>query len=67
VNTGQRWNLEQLEAATVELGDIIVNQLGLEVAEIDAQGSRFFKEVYTNPARVHPMAREEDVITSIGD
>jgi hypothetical protein len=64
-NTGYRWNLDQLEAATVELGDIIINQLGLEIAELDAQGSRFFKQVYVNPARVKPMAVETQVINEL--
>lgn len=64
-NTGFRWNKRKLEDATVELGNIILNQLHLEIAEIDELGSKFFKEVYVNPARVHPMAREEEVINEI--
>lgn len=64
-NTGYRWNRELLEQATLELGDTIRNNLGLEIAELNDQGSRFFKEVYVNPARVHPMTKEEQVTNEI--
>jgi hypothetical protein len=64
--TGQVWDTLELHSAIVNLGDKLREQLGLEIADLDAVGSRFFKEVYINPARVHPMAREHEVINEMG-
>lgn len=65
--TGMRWNEEKLLAKIKELGKSLIDDLDLEIADFDAQGSRFFKQVYKNPARVHPMAGEEAVKNHIGD
>ncbi len=64
--TGYEWNVYELEEEIRTLGEQLRNELGLELADLNDQGSRFFKEVYINPARVHPMARELDVINEMG-
>ena len=65
--TGMRWNEETLMNKIEDLGDELIGKLDLEIANMDANGSRFFKKVYKNPARVAPMAREEVVRNHIGD
>ena len=44
-----------------ELGDKIRNELRLPVAEMDAQNSKFFKEVYVSPTRTAPLIREDQI------
>jgi len=63
--TGFTWMHETLEKATKELGEELRHKLDLEIADIDPVGSRFFKASYVNPARVKPMAREEEVTNEI--
>jgi len=63
--TGYAWNRGRLLEVIGSLGEELRRELDLEIAEMPAQTSRFFKEVYVNPARVHPMAREEIVINEI--
>lgn len=63
--TGYNWNICDLTKEIANLGKEIRDELGLTIADIDDQGSKFFKAVYINPARVHPMAREEEVINEI--
>jgi hypothetical protein len=65
VNTGYKWDNTKLASHTRELGQQCRDELGLVIADLDAQGSKFFKAVYVNPARVAPMAREEEVINEI--
>lgn len=65
--TGVRWNEEALLNKIEDLGDSLIGELDLEIANLDSNGSRFFKQVYKNPARVHPMAGEEAVKNHIGD
>ena len=65
--TGMRWSEETLLNKIEDLGDELIGKLDLEIANMDANGSRFFKQVYKNPARVAPMAREEVVKNHIGD
>ena len=64
-NTGYKWDNLTLVEETTSLGQQCRDELGLVIADLDAQGSKFFKAVYVNPARVAPMAREEDVINEI--
>jgi hypothetical protein len=64
-NTGYKWDAAKLTEETTALGQQCRDELGLVIADLDAQGSKFFKAVYVNPARVAPMAREEDVINEI--
>ena len=63
--TGMRWGLEPLKAKTVELGVDIRRELKLEIADIGAEGSEFFKRVYTNPSRMGAQVREDQVIDTL--
>jgi len=65
INTGYKWSPEILEAETRALGQIVTNELGFEMAELDQAGSKFFKKVYTNPARVAPLVKEDDVTNGV--
>jgi len=64
--TGMRWDEEKVKAESVRLGVDLIAELDLEIADFDAQQSKFFKAVYHNPARVAPMAREEEVRNEVG-
>lgn len=50
--TGYCWDDEKLKADNNTLGKILQDHLGLNIAEIDEQGSKFFRSVFINPARV---------------
>ena len=63
--TGISWNKEKLKERTVELGSELRGKLDLEIADIGSEGSRFFKTVYRNPARLGPQVREENVEDTI--
>ena len=43
----------------------IRKELKLEIADIGAEGSAFFKEVYINPSRLGAQVREDQVEDSI--
>jgi hypothetical protein len=64
--TGYGWSRKALQGEIDRLGQELRDGLGLEIAELDARGSKFFKEVYINPARVPPMVSELSVINEIG-
>ena len=66
-NTGMRWNLDKVRKASVELGVDIRKHLDLPIADLDEDGSRFFKAVYTNPTRLEPMVREDQVEYTIDE
>lgn len=66
-NTGISYDASKLEAKTIELGEELRYELGLEIADIDNLGSKFFKTTYINPARVPPMVKETDVINQINE
>jgi len=65
VRTGMRWDLEKIQEKTFELGRDIRQDLKLDIADIGAQGSKFFKRVYINPSRMAPQIREDQVENSI--
>lgn len=64
--TGYYWYADLVKDESRELGRILKDELGLEIFDMAADGSEFFKTVYVNPARVAPMAREEEVTNDIG-
>jgi hypothetical protein len=64
-NTGYEWSETLLQHHTAELGDQLRDAVDLEIADLNGSASKFFKEVYVNPARVAPMAREVDVINEV--
>ena len=59
--TGWSYDLDRLQAEILRLGDRLRQDLRLEIAELDAQASRFFKASYFNPHRLGPLIRERDV------
>lgn len=65
INTGYVWDKNALELEIVRLGEILQTELDLEFTDLGISQSRFFKAVYVNPARVAPMAREDNVINGI--
>ncbi len=59
--TGYSYDKTKLIAKTQELGRALRNDLGLNVAEMDEENSKFFKEVYINPTRTAPLIREDQI------
>ena len=59
--TGIRWNYKSVEDESNRLGIELRKQLDLEIADLGKEGSRFFKEVYINPSRMHAQIREDQV------
>ena len=57
--TGMQWNYKAVEDKSIELGIDLRKQLDLEIADLGKEGSRFFKEVYINPSRLHAQIRED--------
>ena len=66
VNTGATWDLNKLKEETVRLGSELRGVLDLEISDMDAIASRFFKAVYKNPHRLGAMITEAQVIDDIG-
>jgi len=66
-NTGVRWNKEAVRARSRELGVEIKRHLDLPIADLDEDGSKFFKAVYTNPARMGAFIREDSVQYTLED
>jgi len=58
---------DDLRTKTRKLGVILQNELDLDIADLDARGSKFFKSTYVNPNRLGPMIRESQVLTGVGD
>ena len=57
--TGMKWNPEELRERCELLGNVIVMELGLPMAELNANASSFFKSVYEPPKRsLNPMITE---------
>jgi len=67
VNTGMTWDQGKLWDKTVQLGEDLRAKLDLEIADIGVAGSRFFKTVYRNPARLGAMVKETEVIDTLED
>ena len=63
----QVWNgtAQNFGMHPAELGKSLRRELDLEIADLDAEGSKFFTSVYINPARVGAMVKEQDVINEI--
>lgn len=64
-HSGYSWNRKALVGAINDLGSKLRSELDLEIAMLDPAGSKFFKTVYINPARVAPMVPETKVINEI--
>jgi hypothetical protein len=63
--TGWAWDSELLKAEIKQLGTELRTRANLQIAELDENGSRFFKESYINPNRLGPMIREDQVIQGV--
>ena len=64
--TGYTWDRVALEADIDLIGHELRSALDLDIGDLSPQDSKFFKAVYINPARVAPMAHEDEVINEIG-
>ena len=60
--TGYTWNSIALLDSIRELGDDLRKGLLIDVAELDAVQSRFFKATYTAPPRMNKMVTEEEYL-----
>jgi hypothetical protein len=63
--TGWKYSTSTLWSEIVKLGDQLRHELGLEVAELDYNGSKFFKESFINPPRLGALVREDQVDNTI--
>jgi hypothetical protein len=63
--TGWVYDKQKLIAEIFKLGEILRSQLGLEIAELDVNGSRMFKESWINPPRLGALVKENQVDNSI--
>jgi hypothetical protein len=62
--TGWKYSSSKLWSEIVKLGNILRSDLGLELAELDYNGSKFFKESFINPPRLGALVREDQVHNS---
>lgn len=63
--TGWTYDKQKLNDEIFKLGEILRSQLNLEIAELDANGSRMFKESWINPPRLGALVKESQVDNSI--
>lgn len=59
--SGYAWDSSKLQEEIKNLGRLLRQDLDLDIAELDEQGSRFFKASYFNPHRLAPTVKESDV------
>lgn len=54
------WDYDDLMDAIIEIGDGLVDKMGMELCDPTPEVAQFFKKVYTNPKRVaNPLATEK--------
>lgn len=63
--TGWVYDKQLLQDEIFKLGEILRSQLGLEVAELDINGSRMVKESWINPPRLGVLVKESQVDDTI--
>jgi len=63
--TGWTYDVELLKKKIFTFGETLRSRLGLEIAELDANGSRMFKESWINPPRLGALVKETEVDNSI--
>jgi len=63
--TGWTWDQAKLKEEIKRLGNELRTRANLQIAELDENASRFFKENYINPNRLGPMIKEEQVIEGV--
>jgi len=63
--TGTRWNYQAVLDESLRLGIEIRRDLGLDIADLGVEGSKFFKSVYINPSRLGAQVREDQVVDTL--
>lgn len=63
--TGWSYSKKKLQDEIFKLGEILRSNLGLEIAELDANGSKMFKESWINPPRLGAQVTEMQVNNTI--
>ncbi len=63
--TGWTYDPDKLKKKIFTFGEALRTNLGLEVAELDVNGSKMFKESWINPPRLGALVKETDVENTI--
>lgn len=63
--TGWSYDKKKLQDEIFKLGEALRTKLGLEIAELDYNGSKMFKESWINPPRLGAMVKENQVDNTI--
>ena len=63
--TGYSYDEEKLTEEIIKLGNRLNIELDVKCTLLNKKDSKFFKDVYVNPARVDPLASESKVINYI--
>lgn len=63
--TGWSYDKKKLQDEIFKLGEVLRSRLNFEIAELDANGSKFFKESWINPPRLGALVKESQVENSI--
>ena len=64
-STGWTYDKKKLQDEIFKLGESLRVNLGLEIAELDINGSRMFKESWINPPRLGALVKENQVDNTI--
>lgn len=65
LTSGWTYDKKKLQDEIFKLGESLRTNLGLEVAELDYNGSKMFKESWINPPRLGAQVKENQVDNSI--
>ena len=63
--TGWTYDKKKLQDEIFKLGEALRVKLGLEIAELDVNGSKMFKESWINPPRLGALVKENQVDNTI--
>jgi hypothetical protein len=63
--TGWTYDKKKLQDEIFKLGEVLRSKLGLEIAELDINGSRMIKESWINPPRLGALVKENQVDNTI--
>jgi hypothetical protein len=65
LTSGWTYDKKKLQDEIFKLGESLRTTLGLEIAELDYNGSKMFKESWINPPRLGAQVKENQVDNSI--
>jgi hypothetical protein len=65
LSTGWTYDKKKLQDEIFKLGEALRVNLGLEIAELDVNGSKMFKESWINPPRLGALVKENQVDNTI--